>query len=406
MAVPLVWAERNPVMSMSESSGSVVSQYGRKNPFPATITQRRSLTRPGSGKDTRHLELSLAGSGLHYTVGDSLGVFARNPPGLVQELLALLKFDPDEIVELAQGQKISLSAALASHFTLNRASRKILHGVMERLSVGSVAKERLEALMAVDTQVAEYLFTRDYVDVLREFPEARFESAGAFLKMLSPIQPRLYSIASSMAAHPQEVHLCVAVVRYETHGRQKTGLASGFLADLAREGEAEVPVFVQESPKFFLPSDGSRDIIMVGPGTGIAPFRAFLEQREVDGATGRNWLFFGEQHAATDFLYEEDLFRFQKRGVLSRLDLAFSRDQADKIYVQTRMLQHAAELWKWISGGAYFYVCGDARRMAKDVHQTLIQIVREQGAMTPEAAVAFVEQTLMKTERRYLRDVY
>jgi len=393
-------------MSMSEQAASVVSQYGRKNPFPARITHRRSLTKPGSGKDTRHLELSLAGSGLHYTVGDSLGVFARNSPSLVAELLSVLGLDPQEQVTLAQGQSVSFLTALSSHFTLNRASRKILHGVFDRLPAGTPARERLEALMANDAQVADYLFSRDYVDVLREYPEARFESASAFIKMLSPIQPRLYSIASSMAAHPNEVHLCVAVVRYETHGRKKIGLASGFLADLAKEGEADVPVFVQESPKFFLPSDGTRDMIMVGPGTGIAPFRAFLEQREVDGATGRHWLFFGEQHAATDFLYEEDLYRFQKRGVLHRLDLAFSRDQAEKVYVQTRMLQHAAELWQWISNGAYFYVCGDARRMAKDVHQTLIQIVREQGGMAPEAAVAFVEQTLMKTERRYLRDVY
>lgn len=260
--------------------------------------------------------------------------------------------------------------------------------------------------MARDPAVVEYLFSRDYVDVLKDFDRARFESPEAFLKMLSPIQPRLYSIASSLAAHPGEAHLCVAVVRYLTHGRSKRGLASGFLADVAQVGPPEVPVFVHESPKFFLPSEGSRDIIMVGPGTGVAPFRAFLEQRAADGASGRNWLFFGEQHRSTDFLYQDDLMRFEKRGVLNRLDLAFSRDQTEKSYVQHRMLENSAELWRWLQNGAYFYVCGDARRMAKDVHRTLIQIVEVEGAMTRDAALAYVEQTLMKTERRYLRDVY
>jgi sulfite reductase (NADPH) flavoprotein alpha-component len=323
----------------------------------------------------------------------------------VNELLPVLGLDPEASVTVPPGQVVTLRDALERNFTINRASKKILGGVLERLPAGE-QKTRLETLMANDPAVVEYLFTRDYVDVLKEYDQARFESPEAFLKMLSPIQPRLYSIASSIAAHPGEVHLCVAVVRYETHGRRKTGLASGFLGDVAKVGPAEVPVFVQESPKFFLPSDGSRDIIMVGPGTGIAPFRAFLEQRSADGAKGRNWLFFGDQHRATDFLYEEDLTRFQQQGVLNRLDLAFSRDQAEKVYVQHRMLENSAELWRWLQAGAYFYVCGDARRMAKDVHQALIQIVEREGAMAHEAAVAYVEETLMKTERRYLRDVY
>lgn len=393
-------------MKSAQQSGSVVSPYGRKNPFSARLIRRWSLTKPGSGKDTQHLEISLGGSDLHYTVGDALGVFGRNPASLVGELLAELKLDRETPVMLPSGAAVSFAEALTSHYALNRATRKILHGVLDRLPQSGEARSRLEGLLAVDTAVNEYLVGRDYVDVLREFPEARFASAEEFCKMLTPIQPRLYSIASSMAAHPEEVHLCVAIVRYQAHGRSRTGLASGFLADIARVGEADLPVFVQESPKFFLPSELQRDIVMVGPGTGIAPFRAFLEQRMHDGATGRNWLFFGEQHRATDFLYEEDLERFQKRGYLHRLDLAFSRDQAQKVYVQHRMMEQAAELWKWISNGAYFYVCGDARHMAKDVHHTLIQIVHQQGAMTLEAATFYVEQTLMKAERRYLRDVY
>ena len=389
----------------SPTPGTVVAAYGRKNPFPARIKIRRSLTASGSGKDTQHLEIDLVGSDLLYSPGDSLGVFARNPLSLVDELVQMLGLNPQHVVSVPQGHPLSFRDALERFFTVNRASRKILNGVLDRLPAGN-QKIALEALMASDPAVVGYLFSRDYVDVLKDFDQARFESPEAFLKMLSPIQPRLYSIASSPAAHPGEVHLCVAVVRYETHGRSKRGLASGFLADVAQVGPPQVPVFVQVSPKFFLPSEGSRDIVMVGPGTGVAPFRAFLEQRSEDGASGRNWLFFGEQHRSTDFLYQDDLRRFEKRGVLNRLDLAFSRDQTEKIYVQHRMLENSAELWRWLQNGAYFYVCGDARRMAKDVHQTLIHIVEAEGAMTRDAAVAYVEQTLMKTERRYLRDVY
>jgi sulfite reductase (NADPH) flavoprotein alpha-component len=254
--------------------------------------------------------------------------------------------------------------------------------------------------------LSEYLNSRDYVDVLREFDEARFESPEAFLSHLSPIVPRLYSIASCLQAHPREVHICISVVRYETHGRAKKGLASGFFADDAEMFVKNIPVYVQESRTFRLPKDNATDIIMCGPGTGLAPFRAFLEQRVLDGAKGRNWLFFGEQHRATDFLYGKELLDYEKKGTLHRLDLAFSRDQAEKIYVQHRMLEQSKELWAWLQNGAYFYVCGDAKRMAKDVHQTLINIAQKDGGMTPEAASEYVNTTLMRTERRYLRDVY
>jgi sulfite reductase (NADPH) flavoprotein alpha-component len=256
------------------------------------------------------------------------------------------------------------------------------------------------------TLLSEFVETRDYVDILSEFDEARFESPESFLAQLSPIPPRLYSIASSLAAHPDEVHLCVAIVRYETHGRKKTGLCSGFLADQVRLATPEIPVYVQESKSFRLPSDSARDIIMIGPGTGIAPFRAFLEQRAADGATGRNWLFFGEQHRATDFFYEQEFSALQKQGRLHRMDLAFSRDQPQKIYVQDRMKEQARELWAWLQAGAFLYVCGDARRMAKDVHQALIDIAAAQGGLPPEAAADYINVTLMRTEKRYLRDVY
>jgi sulfite reductase (NADPH) flavoprotein alpha-component len=244
------------------------------------------------------------------------------------------------------------------------------------------------------------------VDILKEFREARFESPATFLAQLSPVVPRLYSIASSFQAHPGEVHLCITVVRYETHGRAKKGLASGFFADHTDMFVKNIPVYVQESRTFRLPKDPATDIIMCGPGVGLAPFRAFIEQRALDGATGRNWLFFGEQHRATDFLYREELEGYQRQGKLHRLDVAFSRDQAHKVYVQHRMLEHAKELWTWLQNGAYFYVCGDARHMAKDVHQTLIDIAQQQGGLSPEAAAGYVNTTLMKTEKRYLRDVY
>ena len=377
--------------------------FHRKNPFPATLLRQEHLTKPGSGKDTRHLAISLAGSGLHYTPGDSLGVFASNPPALVEEVLAALALDPQASVPSPSGGTMSFRDALRHCYILNRASKKIVTGLAERISQGE-QRNRLMEIADNGTVLSEYVETRDHVDILREFDEACFDTPADFLSQLSPIPPRLYSIASSLDAHPDEVHLCVAVVRYETHGRKKMGLASGFLADMVQPGRPEIPVYVQESKSFRLPADGARDIIMVGPGTGIAPFRAFLEQRSLDGAKGRHWLFFGEQHRATNFFYEAEFAAFQQAGRLHRLDLAFSRDQAEKIYVQHRMKEQAKELWAWLKDGAYFYVCGDAHRMAKDVDVALHEIVAQQGGMDAAAAADYVKQ--MKKDKRYQRDVY
>lgn len=392
-------------MTIATTAGAVPVTYNRKHPFLATLLRQEALTRPGAGKDTRHFVLSLAGGGPRYTPGDSLGVLARNPAALVDEVLAATRLDAGALVDDPRGGQAPLRQVLTEAVILNRASRKFVTGLAACVPAGE-ARDRLTALAADGLRLTEYMDTRDYVDILREFPGARFETPQAFLSLLSPIPPRLYSIASSPAAHPDEVHLCVAIVRYETHGRRKSGLCSGFLADVAEAGRPTTPVYVQESKSFRLPADGSRDIIMVGPGTGVAPFRSFLEQRAADGSTGRNWLFFGEQNRATNFFYEAEFAAWQQRGRLHRLDLAFSRDQAQKIYVQHRMREQARELWAWLSGGAYFYVCGDAQRMAKDVHQALIDIAREQGGFSPEAAKEYVEQTLAKGERRYLRDVY
>lgn len=391
--------------TQKSTPGVAPAAYHRKNPFLATLLRQEALTRPGAAKDTRHFVLGLAGSGLRYTPGDSLGVLARNPAALVEEVLAAARLDGAAAVADPRGGQAPLRRVLTEACILNRASKKFVTGLAGCLGQGE-ARNRLMEIADNGPLLSDYVETRDYVDILREFPEARFETPDDFLGLLSPIPPRLYSIASSLAAHPDEVHLCVAIVRYETHGRRKSGLCSGFLADVAEVGRPTTAVYVQESKSFRLPADGARDIIMVGPGTGVAPFRAFLEQRAADGATGRNWLFFGEQNRATNFFYEAEFTAWRQRGCLHRLDLAFSRDQAQKIYVQHRMREQARELWAWLQGGAHFYVCGDAHRMAKDVHQALIDIAREQGGLSPEAAVAYVEQTLMKTEKRYLRDVY
>jgi sulfite reductase (NADPH) flavoprotein alpha-component len=388
---------------LSKAAGA--DSYSRKNPFLAELIRHDRLTTEGSLKDTRHFVLNITGSGLTYTPGDSLGAFGRNAPDLVDEVIQLAGFDPNAPVTDPKGQGTTLRQTLSRDYTLNRSNRKIMSGLAERIPQGE-QRNRLMELVDNSELLSQYIETRDYVDILREFDEARFESPAAFLAQLSPVVPRLYSIASSLQAHPNEVHLCIGVVRYETHGRAKKGLASGFFADHTNLFVKEIPVYVQESRTFRLPKDGATDIIMVGPGTGIAPFRAFVEQRILDGATGRNWLIFGEQHRATDFLYGDEWLNYQRQGKLQRLDLAFSRDQAHKIYVQHRMLENARELWSWVQGGANFYVCGDAKRMAKDVHQTLIDIARTEGGLTPEAAAEYVNVTLMKTEKRYLRDVY
>jgi sulfite reductase (NADPH) flavoprotein alpha-component len=381
------------------------SPYSRKNPFRAELIRHDHLTKPGSLKDTRHFVVNLSGSGLTYTPGDSLAAFGRNPPELVEQVIELLGFDPETRVKNPKGDEVSLRQNLSEDYILNRANRKVMSGLAERIPQGE-QRNRLMEIVDNGDVLAEYLYTRDYVDILTQFDEARFGSPEAFVAQLSPIVPRLYSIASSLQAHPDEAHLCISVVRYETHGRAKKGLASGFFADHSKTFVKDIPVYVQESRTFRLPKDNSRNIIMVGPGTGVAPFRAFIEQRVLEGATGLNWLIFGEQHRETDFLYGEEFLEYQKKGILARLDLAFSRDQAEKVYVQHRMLENAGELWDWLQGGAYFYVCGDAKRMAKDVHQALIEIAVRQGGMTAEAAGVYVNQTLMRTEKRYLRDVY
>ncbi len=380
--------------------------FNKDLPFLATITENRLLNKPGSAKETRHLVIALKGSGLRYTTGDSIGVFPSNRPSEVDELLRRLGATGNELVSPAMLKlpaPIALREALSTRLALAKPTRRALE-VLAAKATDAGERARLEGLLAPESKdvLTAFLEQREFVDLLAEFPSAR-PTPQELVDQLRKLMPRLYSVASSGKVFPDEAHLTLAVVRYKTNGRDRVGVCSTFLADRAPIGAAVVPVFVSES-HFGPPADGAKDCIMVGPGTGIAPFRGFLQERVATGATGRNWLFFGDQRRGTDFLYEEEWRRYQERGQLARLDTAFSRDQLLKVYVQDRMRENAAELWSWLQGGAFFYVCGDAKRMAKDVDTALHNIVAEQGNLTPTQAADYVKQ--LKKEGRYQRDVY
>ena len=373
--------------------------YSRKNPFPAKLKTNRKLTKEGSAKDTRHFEIVLEGSGLQYEVGDSLGVFPTNNPALVEEILAVLGFTGEEQVPDTAGNPVTIREALTRFYVITEKDKKLLAAIAEK---DPTAAHFLPMVTPEGrAELEAYVWGREVIDPLLAHPAAKF-TPEEFVKCLRKLQPRLYSIASSQKAHPNEVHLTVAAVRYETHGRTRQGVCSTFLAD--RAGEGPVPVFVHTAKHFRVPEDPSTHAIMVGPGTGIAPFMAFLQERKVSGATGRNWLFFGDQKASTDFLYREELESWHSEGVLHKLSTAFSRDQAEKIYVQHRMLEAAEELYAWLEEGAYFYICGDASRMAKDVDAALHQVVEKAGGKSAEEAAAYVEE--LKKSKRYRKDVY
>jgi sulfite reductase (NADPH) flavoprotein alpha-component len=371
--------------------------FSRTNPFPAILLTNRRLTAEGSGKEVRHFEISLEDSGLAYEVGDALGVQPANCPTLVDELLQALHCDGEEAVPNPRGGESSLRKALSDCYDITKPGLELL----QQIAAGSAD---LCALLAPDRKedLRKWLWGREVLDVL---PEARgFKpTALEFVALLKPLAPRLYSISSSPKAHLGQVHLTVSIVRHTSHGRARKGVCSTFLADRA-PGRVPVPVFVQKSSSFRLPANGDTAIIMVGPGTGVAPFRAFLHERRATGAKGRNWLFFGEQRAATDFYYREELEPMRESGHLTKLSTAFSREQANKVYVQNRMLEEAAEVWAWLQDGAHFYVCGDASRMAKDVDAALHRVIETAGRKTAEQAAEFVNQ--MKDGKRYQRDVY
>ncbi len=378
----------------------MLSPHSRKNPFHAVLSVNRALTGDGSGKETRHMELSLGGSGLGYEPGDALGVFPSNDPELVGMLLAELGFSGDEPVTTREGGATTVRGALTTGCLITVPSKHLLMAVAEKDSTGAFLRA-FQANSALE-DLEKFLNGRDVLDVLREFPNARF-SADEFVKLLRKLQPRLYSISSSQKAVGESVHLTVAVVRFGIahNSRQRDGVCSTFLARRAGSG---IPVFIHSAKHFRMPDDPAAPVIMVGPGTGVAPFRAFLQERRASGHTGPAWLIFGEQHAATDFLYRDELEAALCDGTLTRLTTAFSRDQPHKIYVQHRMLEEGAELFAWLQQGAYFYVCGDAARMARDVDAALRALVGTHGGLAPDRAGEYVEA--MKKSKRYRKDVY
>ena len=424
------------------------SQWSAKNPYDSTVTVNYVLNGEGSRKETRHIVFDLGDSGMDYKAGDALGVIPVTSTELVDDVIVALGANPDEIVDTHAGQ-MTLHEALSNNYEIHQANRKFVASIgtkfasnesneirivkRQRVRVDSgqqaldwswsgddddypegftptlanvdPAQELWESFNSDDKAMENYLWGRDYIDVLNDFGHLGF-SGQEFVDQLDRLKPRLYSIASSPDFEPGTVHLTVGIVRYEGQGRAKTGLTTGYLADRVPEGTSGVRVFMSPTRSFILPEDGKKDMIMVGPGTGIAPFRAFLQQRKADSAEGRNWLFFGDWTEAGEYLYRDEISAYVEDGTLDRLDLAWSREGPEKVYVQHLMAKHATEIWEWIDNGGYFYVCGDKNYMAKDVHTTLINICAEHGGMSEDEAKEYVEQTLMREEKRYLRDVY
>jgi NADPH-dependent sulfite reductase flavoprotein alpha-component len=380
-----------PPIEMAPETSS--NQPSRAYPHHARLSINRRLNGEGASKDTRQFALTLGDSGLAYEAGDALGVWPRNCPALIDEVLTLTGLQGDQPVSVGKAGEMPLSQALTSQFEIARPTAEALGFIAERSGSSELKTLLTEPF---NSELKDWLWGRQLADVLREFPLSC--SAQELLEHLKPLQPRLYSIASSAKAHPDEVHLTVSAVRY---GKRK-GVSSTFLAD--RAGDGQVPIFLQPTQHFRVPVEGDVPMIMIGPGTGVAPFRAFLQERQMRADRGRNWLFFGEQHAATDFYYRDELESLHKDGLLTRLSLAFSRDQAEKVYVQHRIREQGAELWRWLQDGARIYVCGDATHMAKDVDQALREVIVAHGGMSAERAAEHLRD--LAGERRYLRDVY
>ena len=375
------------------------SPYTRSNPFPGKLVVNRRLSGPESAKDTRHFEIDLTGWGLSFEVGDSVAIYPTNDPDLVEEIIRAIGAKGDEAVPAAKTQK-SFREALLRDFSITQTTPKFLKAITKRANSALLLKDLLEPERKEDLD--RYLWGMEVIDFLNEHPSVKFRPEE-FVGLLTKLQPRLYSVASSLRVYPEQVHLIVDVIRYESHGRARKGVASSFLAE--RADNVPVPVYPSSAKHFHLPEDPDIPIIMVGPGTGIAPFRAYLQERQALGAKGKNWLFFGAQREKCDYAYKEDFDRFKRDGILTRLDCAWSRDQAHKVYVQHCMLENAPEIWKWVdSEGAQFFVCGDARRMAKDVDAALRKIVQEHGGKRVDDANAYVEK--LKSDKRYKRDVY
>lgn len=395
--IPLM-ADGAATITVDSSETSTAPKYGRKNPFPGKLVANRLLTSPESSKEIRHYEISIAGSGLTYEAGDALNVIPVNGPELVADIIKAIGCTGDED-EPVGGVLMPLSEALSEHFEIKLPSKELLDEIARR----SGDQELNNLLASGDKdQLASYLWGRDTLDLLLQFPEMQF-SAAEFLALLKPLQHRAYSISSSGKANPETVHLTIGSVRYTSFNREHKGVCSTYLADLADEN-TPVRCFFSPNKVFRVPEDNDLPMIMVGPGTGVAPFRAFLQEREFRNAKGINWLFFGDRNADKDFIYRDEIEAMQKSKVLTKLDLAFSRDQEEKIYVQDRMREKGEELFALLEQGGYFFVCGDAYRMAKDVDKALHEVIAKHGKLTEEQAAEYVNQ--LKKDKRYVRDVY
>ncbi|HIF54284.1 MAG: sulfite reductase subunit alpha [Methylococcales bacterium] len=374
------------------------AKFSRKNPYVSKLLVNRLLTAEHSTKETRHYEFCLADSGLSYEAGDALNIIPQNCPELVADIIKAINCTGDED-EPVNGELMSFTESLLSHYEIKLPSKELIQEIAQR-SGDQTLNNLLEA--NDKAKLSDYLWGRDTLDLLLLFPEMEF-SAAEFLALLKPLQHRAYSISSSGKAHPESVHLTVASVRYQSHEREHKGVCSTYIADLI-DDQTDVKIFFSPNKSFRVPADDDLPIIMVGPGTGIAPFRAFLQEREFRKAKGKNWLLFGDRNEATDYIYRDEIEAMQQTGVLSRLDLAFSRDQQEKIYVQDRMRENAQEMFSWLELGGYFYVCGDANYMAKDVDKALHKIIETQGNKTADQAIEYVNH--LKKEKRYVRDVY
>jgi sulfite reductase (NADPH) flavoprotein alpha-component len=387
-----------PAQAQAASTQTVESTYSRTNPFRAEVLDNLNLNGRGSNKETRHLELSLEGSGISFQPGDSLGIYPENDPELVDLLLADLKWNPEESVTInKQGEVLSLRDALTTHYEITTLTKPLLEKAAKL-----TGNSDLQELINDSEKVKSYLEGHDLLDVVRDFGPL-LSTPQEFVSILRKMPARLYSIASSLTANPDEVHLTIGAVRYHANGRDRKGVCSIFTADRLQPGDS-VPIYIQQNENFKLPANPETPIIMVGPGTGVAPFRSFMQEREEIGAEGKSWMFFGDQHFVTDFLYQTEWQKWLKDGVLTKMDVAFSRDTAEKVYVQHRMLEQSEELFQWLQEGAHVYICGDEKHMAHDVHQTLIGIIEKEGSLSREEAEAYLAD--MQQQKRYQRDVY
>lgn len=388
----------------SNPDPTVKASYSRTEPFRSRLIEKVLLTKPGSTKQTYHLSLSIKDSSIQYRPGDSIGVLPQNNPILVQHILDALKADPDSnIVDPRSKESMMLRDFLSSKANLARLTSSFLKLIHEYEPLHE-KKNKLTHLLDKENKelLLQYLSTHDPLDILKEYSEMKLPLQD-ICAQFGPLLPRFYSISSSYTAYPDQIDLTVALFTFSHSGEQRFGVASHFLCSMAQENKTEIPIYIQPSHSFFLPDDPGAPIIMVGPGTGVAPYRAFIQERKAIGASGKNWLFFGERNKQYDFFYRDYFEPLQQEGFL-KLDLAFSRDQTEKIYVQHKMLESAKDLWQWLEEGAYFYVCGDAHRMAKDVDHALHQIVQIQGNKSEEEAKAYVKE--LKLQKRYRTDVY